>query len=74
MSAKMPKASVLPPGLSPRGLNLKQAAEYWGVCPSTFKTMVKEGIVKPIDMGGVLRNIFDRQALDDAMSARAVAT
>jgi len=32
---------------------------------------VKLGIVRPIDMAGFDRNIFDRRALDDAMSARA---
>ena len=60
-----------PPGIAPRGLNLDQAAEYWGCCPSTFKKMVKIGIVKPIDMSGIERNVFDRQELDKAMSARA---
>ena len=67
----MPRRSTLPTGIAPRGLNITQAAEYWGCGPSTFKKLVKLGIVRPIDMAGFDRNIFDRQALDDAMTARA---
>jgi hypothetical protein len=33
--------------------------------------MMRLGIVRPIDMGGIERNVFDREALDKAMSARA---
>ncbi len=69
----MPRHSTLPAGVSPRGLNITQAAEYWGCGPSTFKKLVKLGIVRPIDMAGFDRSIFDRQALDDAMTARAKA-
>ncbi len=67
----MSRNSSLPPSLPPRGLNIDKASEYWGCCPSTFKKLVKLGIVRPIDMAGFDRNIFDRRALDDAMSARA---
>jgi hypothetical protein len=67
----MARLSTLPAGIAPRGLNLDQAAEYWGCCPSTFKKMVKIGIVRPIDMGGIERNVFNRQELDKAMTARA---
>ena len=68
------RTSTLPPGIPPRGLNLEQASEYWGCCPSTFKKLMKLGVVRPIDMVGMSRNIFDRVALDAAMSARAVAS
>jgi hypothetical protein len=68
----MPRTSTLPPSIPPRGLNLEQASEYWG--PSTFKKLMKLGIVRPIDMAGMERNIFDRHALDAAMSARGGAT
>ncbi len=69
----MARPSTLPAGVSPRGLNIDQAAEYWGCCPSTFKKLVKLGIVQPLDMAGFARNIFDRHALDAAMTARAKA-
>jgi hypothetical protein len=68
----MARPSMLPAGIAPRGLNVDQAAEYWGCCPSIFKKLVKLGIApNPIDMAGFARNIFDRQALGDAMTARA---
>ena len=67
----MARRSVLPAGIAPRGLNLDQASEYWGCCPSTFKRLMKLGIVQPIDMAGIERNVFDREALDAMMSARA---
>jgi hypothetical protein len=70
---EMARRSTLPAGIAPRGLNLDQAAEYWGCCPSTFKKLMKLGIVRPIDMGGIERNVFDREALDMAMSARAIS-
>ena len=67
----MARPSTLPTGIAPRGLNIDQAAEYWGCFPSTFKNLMKRGIVRPIDMAGFARNIFDCHALDDAMTARA---
>jgi hypothetical protein len=65
----MPRPSTLPAGVSPRGLNITQAAEYWGCGPSTFKKLVKLGIVQPLDTAGFARNTFDRHALDEAMTA-----
>jgi hypothetical protein len=41
-----------------------------GLLSSTFKKMMKLGIARPIDMGGIERNVFDRQELDKAMTAR----
>jgi hypothetical protein len=69
----MSRVSTLPPGIQPRGLNMDQAAEYWGCCPSTFKKLIHLGIVRPIDMVGKRRNIFDRVELDEAMTARRSA-
>ena len=60
--------------IQPRGLNIRQAASYWGVSPNTFKKLVRLGLAPaPLKLPGLDRNIFDRQALDAAMSARAVA-
>jgi hypothetical protein len=62
----------LPVSLPPRGLNIDQAAEYWGVCPSTFKKLVKRGVAPgPMDMAGFERNVYDRVALDAAINARS---
>jgi hypothetical protein len=65
----MARASVLPPGIAPRGLNLAQASEYLGCCPSTFKKLVATGVAPPpIRIPGLDRAIFDRQDLDRVMS------
>src|SRR5260370_10140145 len=69
----MPRHSTLPAGVSPRGLNITQAAEYWGCGPSTFKKLVKLGIVLPIDMAGCACRHFYRQALADTITALAKA-
>jgi hypothetical protein len=58
-----------------RGLNIRQAAAYFGVSPNTFKKLVRLGLAPaPLKLPGLDRNIYDRQALDDAMSARAVGS
>jgi hypothetical protein len=46
------------PAIFPRGLNVKQAAAYWGV-PA------------PLKLPGLDRNVYDRVALDAAMSRAA---
>jgi hypothetical protein len=70
----MMRKPKLPSNVQPRGLNLDQASEYWGVCPSTFKKLVKLGIAPgPIDMADFDRNIYDRLALDAAITARSSA-
>ena len=68
MSASIPLSTV-----APRGLNIRQAAAYWGVSPNTFKKLVRLGLAPPapLKLPGLDRNIYDRQALDKAMSARA---
>jgi predicted DNA-binding transcriptional regulator AlpA len=56
--------------IPPRGLNLRQAAEYFGVSYNTFLTMVKRGQAPvPIMIPGLYRNIWDREQLDRAMDA-----
>ena len=63
---------ALPPTLSPRGLNVRQASAYWGVSPGTFRKLVRLGLAPaPLKLPGLDRNVYDRQALDDAMTARA---
>jgi hypothetical protein len=59
--------------IPPRGLNIRQAAAYWGVSPGTFKKLVWLGILPPpLNLPGLDRNVYDRLALDAAMTARAV--
>ena len=66
----MTKTLSLPPNVPPRGLNIRQAAEYWGCCPNTFRKLVELGIApRPIRLAGLGRNIFDQLELDRAMSA-----
>jgi hypothetical protein len=57
----------------PRGLNITQAAHYWGVSPGTFKKLVRLGIApQPLKLPGLDRNVFDKLELDRAMDgARA---
>jgi hypothetical protein len=63
-----------PQTIPPRGLKIRQASAYWGVSPGTFRKLVRLGLApKPLNLPGLDRNIFDRQALDEAMSARAVS-
>jgi hypothetical protein len=67
MSASIPLSTVVP-----RGLNVRQAAVYWRVSPNTFKKLVRLGLAPaPLKLPGLDRNVYDRQALDAAMSARA---
>jgi hypothetical protein len=58
--------------LPSRGLNIREASRYWGVSPNTFKKLVRLGLAPaPLKLPGVGRNIYDRLALDAAMSALA---
>jgi hypothetical protein len=64
MSACNPPATI-----PPRGLNIRQAAAYWGVSPGTFKKLARLGLAPaPLKLPGLDRNIYDRLALDAAMS------
>jgi hypothetical protein len=62
-----------PSTIPSRGPNTRQAASYWGVLANTFKKLVRLGLAPaPLKLPGLDRNIYDRIALDAAMSARAV--
>jgi hypothetical protein len=64
-----------PSTMPPRGLNIRQASAYWGVSPNTFKKLVRLGLAPaPLKLPGLDRNIYDRAALDAAMSSLAVAS
>jgi hypothetical protein len=64
-----------PQTIRSRGLNIRQAAAYWGVSPGTFKKLVRLGLApQPLNLLGLDRNVYDRLALDAAMSARAVTS
>jgi hypothetical protein len=59
---------------APRGMNVIAAARYMGVSPGTFRKLVRLGIMpQPLNIPEIERNVFDRQAIDDAMSARAAS-
>jgi hypothetical protein len=60
------------PVLAPRGHNVISAAKYWGVSPGTFRKRIR---IAPASLrtDGVNRNVYDREAIDQAMTALAVA-
>jgi hypothetical protein len=67
----MPKIRT-PATIPPRSLSIKQASAYWGVSPNTFKKLVRLGLAPaPLKLPGLDRNIYDRLALDAAMSSLA---
>jgi hypothetical protein len=67
---KIPTSTAM---TAPRGLNVIAAAKYMGVSPGTFRKLVPLGVApQPLRLPEIDRNIFDRQAIDAAMSARAV--
>ena len=56
--------------IPPRGMNIRQAAAYWGVSAGTFKKLVALGIApSPLKLPGLDRNVYDRLELDRAMDA-----
>ena len=58
------------PIIAPRGLNIRQAAAYWGVSPGTFRKLVRLGLAPaPLELPGLDRKVFDRFELDRAMDA-----
>jgi hypothetical protein len=39
--------------IAPRGLNIRQAAAYWGVCPNTYKKLYRAGLAPaPLKLPG----------------------
>jgi hypothetical protein len=64
------KHATLPPSVPPRGLSVVQAAAYVGVSPGTFRKIVRLGFAPgPLHLPGFDRNVYDRVALDAAMTA-----
>jgi len=58
---------------APRGLNVINAARDMGVSPGTFRKLVRLGIAPaPSKLPDVTRNIYDREAIDRAMTSLAV--
>jgi hypothetical protein len=58
------------PGITPRGLSIRQAAAYFGVCPRTFQKLVRLGLAPaPLKLPGLDRNIFEKVALERAFEA-----
>jgi hypothetical protein len=54
----------------PRGLTIRQVSAYWGVCPNTFRKLVKQGVAPgPIDEPGLGRLLFDREQQENAFDA-----
>jgi hypothetical protein len=66
---RIPK-SLLPP----RGLSANDAARYIGISRNTFLKLVRFGFAPPaLDIPETNRKIYDRHAIDQAMSSLAVA-
>ena len=61
------KPSALPPSCPPRGLSRVEAAQYVGVSPSLFDTMVHDGRM-PVPKVINTRRVFDRFELDAAFA------
>jgi hypothetical protein len=56
-------------------MNIREASRYWRVSPNTFRKLVRLDLAPaPLKLPGLDRNIYDRQALDAAMSSLAVVT
>ena len=49
------------------GLNRGEAAEYFGVSPSTFDKMIAKGVMPPSKVFGA-RRIWDRRAIERAFA------
>ena len=59
----MARNDALPISLAPRGLCREQAAQYVGISPGTFDTMVTDGRMPAPKRIGT-RKVWDRHALD----------
>jgi hypothetical protein len=61
---------TLPSNVTQRGLSLRQAAAYWGVCPNSFRKLVRLGVAPgPLYVPGLDRNLFDKEQQDQAIRA-----
>ena len=62
---------TLPFNVTQRGLSLRQAAAYWGVCPNTYRKLEALGVApKPMHIPGVSHRRYDRLEHDRALDAR----
>ena len=71
----MPRYDHLPPSLAPRGLSRLAAAQYAGMSPSLFDSLVEDGRM-PTPFTINRRKFWDRRKLDlaiDKLSGGAVA-
>jgi hypothetical protein len=67
-------ATTLSIAMPARGLSIREAAKYMGVSPGTFRKLFRLGIAPaPMNLPQVNRNVYDREAIDRAMTALAVA-
>lgn len=60
----------LPPNIAPRCLTVDQAAEYVGMSGPSFEKAVDAGLFPkalPFAAHGIARNLWDRNALDQAL-------
>ena len=58
--------------ITPRGLSERQAATLWGVSAGTHRKMVGLGIAPPpLELPGIGRRLYDRQAQERAIEACA---
>jgi predicted site-specific integrase-resolvase len=61
---------MLPAGVLPRNLTLRQTAEFGGVSYNTFRRLVRDGIAPPpMSVPGLGRMLFDREQQEHAMDA-----
>jgi len=60
--------------IAPRALTIRQAADYWGVSPNTFRKLIRAGIAPgPLHLPGLGRLLFDREQQDRAIDALSKA-
>jgi len=57
-------------GIEPRGLSVPQAAAYYGISPTAYRRLMREGKVpQPIKIPGLDRQIIDKLQLDAVLDA-----
>ena len=61
---------MLPAGVLPRNLTLRQTAESWGISYNTFRRLVRDGIAPPpMNVPELGRMLFDREEQERAINA-----
>ena len=57
-------------GIEPQGLNVPQAAAYYGISPKAYRQLMRRGAVPgPIKISGFERHIIDKVQLDAVLDA-----